>query len=251
MAVIKGYGNWKLPEELVALSEGKTYPKVLEEWELSYIEDLETGEESETCLCHHYPIREVCHITNHENGNKAIVGNCCVKRFETNTVFEGTHLIFEALKRIQKNPDASANEQLIKYAYKQQILSKKEYDFYMDIWRKRTLSDAQLNWKTQLNDRIVQSISRHDGRSEQVGAIRERSFTDLLNDLRAQPTELADQRLVQLAGDKGVLGDKDKEFYGSLWEKKVRNPSEKQQKWLNDLNQKMLLRLPDLLPNPT
>lgn len=247
MAAVTGYGNWKLPEELVALSEGTTYPKVLEEWELSYIEDLERGEESETCLCHHHPIREVCHITNHENGNTAIVGNCCVTRFETNTVFEGTHLIFEALKRIQKDREASANEQLIKYAFKQEILSRKDYDFYMDIWRKRSLSDAQLRWKVQLNERIVQSIARHGGRSEQVEAVRERSLSDLLNDLRAQPTKLADQRLVQLAGDRGIFGDKDKEFYKSLWDKKVRTPTERQQKWLNDLNQRMLQRLPALV----
>ena len=156
---VHNHGNWRLPEFLVALSDGDTFPAVLREWELAYVEHLEKGEESETCLCTHQPIREVCHIQNLQNGNVAIVGNCCVKKFEGDTAFKGTHKIFDSLKRLRKDRNKNANEELIQYAYDRRILTKNEYDEYLGIWRNRTFTDRELKLIPRLNQRIIDRTS--------------------------------------------------------------------------------------------
>ena len=227
------YGNWKLPQVIVGLSEGDKWPQVLREWKLDYVEHLERGEGSETCMCTHYPIREVCHIVNTQNHHSAIVGNCCVKKFEGETAFKGTHKIFEALSRIRRDKEASASKALIKYAYNHDIIDEAGYRFYIDIGRKRKLSEKQRSWKISLNHKMIRQITR----------VAVRSLPEALNILRANPQKLADKRLVEDAHTKGILNDRDHQFYLSLWENKVRNPSEKQQKWLDDLNGRMLRRL--------
>lgn len=242
---IQGYGNWKLPDELVALSIGRAYPGVLSEWRLSYIEKLEDGEDSETCLCHHHPIREVCHIENRENGNAAIVGNCCVKKFEDedNQAFRGTHKIFDSFNRIVRDRNASANEELIQYAYDQQVLHKEEYDFYIDIWRKRDISDLSLERKRQLNEVIIACVSEPNRRDELIQAAIKRPLENLLNTLRNSPTKLADRRLIDLAFQQQILNPKDNHFYNDILTRRVRRPTEKQQKWINSLNNRIIQQL--------
>jgi hypothetical protein len=156
---VHNHGNWRLPEYLVALSEGNSFPAVLEEWELSHIEHLEQGEESETCLCTHYPIREVCHIVNIENDNLAIVGNCCVKRFEGDTAFAGTHKIFDALKRLRVNIENTANKELIEYAHDTNIITNEDRKRYLKIWRKKKLTDRQFNFIRRVNQQILDKTS--------------------------------------------------------------------------------------------
>lgn len=152
--------RWKLPEELIALSKGDEWPAVLREWRLDYIEMLERGEDSETCLCHHHPIREVCHIVNDENGNRAIVGNCCVERFEPDDQrFAGMGKVFDAFKRILGNQEASANKELIEYAFSKGIINEVDRGFYLKNWRKRALSERQMSWKCSLNRRMIARIA--------------------------------------------------------------------------------------------
>ena len=52
------FGN--LQSEILALSSAKSWPKAVKEWERAGVEKLEIGEESQTCLCGHFPIRELC-----------------------------------------------------------------------------------------------------------------------------------------------------------------------------------------------
>lgn len=242
MAVELGNSRWKLPEELIALSEGDRWPQVLEEWDLDFIEHLEQGEESETCLCHHHPIREVCHISNHENENKAIVGNCCVKKFEGDTAFKGTHKIFDALKRIREDRQASANKKLIQYAYDRDILTEEEYAFYLDNWRKRNLTERQLNWKAALNRKIIAALTRgrRQENAQPAPAAAALTIPDALAGLRANPTALANPMLVNYAHENRRISEKDYDFYRSLFAKRVKNPSERQQAWINDINRRML-----------
>ena len=149
--------NWRLPQALTAISNGSRWPDVLREWSLDHIEMLEPEEDAQTCLCTHYPIREVCHIINDENGHRAIVGNCCVTKFMGDQpVFAGTQKMFDALGRIRRDINASANESLIEHVYSKGIISEGDYNFYLDIWRKRKpLSDRQKRWKVSLNQRII------------------------------------------------------------------------------------------------
>lgn len=163
MSVTNDYGRWKLPQNLEELSNGDSYPRVLREWELDYIEHLAPGEDSETCLCTHFPIREVCHIRNLQNANTAIVGNCCVKKFEKEEEglvnFEGTHKVFDCLKRLQKDENANANEELLNYAYSKGVLTKPEYDKYLEIWRNRTFTDEESRLILTANRKIINHAS--------------------------------------------------------------------------------------------
>lgn len=231
--------TWKLPPNLIALSEAKTWSEALREWNLTDIEQLA----DETCLCNHYPISEVCHIANEKNGKTAIVGNCCVKRFEVDTVFEGTHKIFSALKRMRADENASANKELIQYAYENKVFSEKDYKFYNDIWRKRKLTEGQEEYKANLNERLITHMSRKKDREETARVVAKRSLEDSFNILKDQPTKMADQQLIEKAHEDRILSDKDHEFYKGLWDKGVSSPSLKQKNWLGDLNTRMLKRM--------
>ncbi len=239
MSVLDYPITWKLPPNLIALSQATTWSEALKEWSLTDIEQL--GDE--TCLCNHYPIKEVCHISNEKNGNTAIVGNCCVKRFEVDTVFEGTHKIFSALKRMRENSKASANKELIQYAYDNKVFSERDYEFYNKIWRKRKLTERQEDYKAALNERLITHMSRKRKREETARVVAQRSLADSFNLLRDQPAKLADQQLIEKAHTDQILSDRDHQFYKSLWDNNVSDPSEKQQKWLGDLNNRMLKRM--------
>jgi hypothetical protein len=155
--------RWALPAELSALSEEKSYPSLLGEWKLDYVEHLEPGNTSETCLCHHHPIREVCHIINTENGNTAIVGNYCITKINqerAEPTFAKTDKIFQSLKNILKSINASANQTLIDYAHEKGVITERAYDFYTEKRTKRKLTERQLEWKQALNQKIIDYICK-------------------------------------------------------------------------------------------
>lgn len=233
--------NWKLPPELVRLSESDNWDTAVKEWKLDEIEYLEAGEESETCLCTHTPIREVCHISNVINKNEAIVGNCCITRIG-GAQFEGVNLLFQGLKRIFTNRSLSANATLINYSYERRILSSDEHEFYLDVWRKRSLTDRQLNWIKSLNEKIVKKLTRSE-QTEAIQAVVQKTLQEALDDLKREPHKLADKIIVDYAHEKGILSQNDYEFYTSLFERNVTQPTEKQQKWLDDLNHRMTSRI--------
>ena len=70
--------QYKLSAEIVAQSEAQAWDEAKLEWKLDHIY---WEEEPDTCLCGHYPINELCILRNAKNGNTALVGNCCVKKF--------------------------------------------------------------------------------------------------------------------------------------------------------------------------
>lgn len=70
--------EYKLTEEIIALSEASTWNRAKLEWSLYEVYE---AEEPETCLCGHFPIIELCTLLNRYNGKFATVGNCCVKKF--------------------------------------------------------------------------------------------------------------------------------------------------------------------------
>ncbi len=68
-----------LKKEIVALSVAHSWEPAKQEWFLITI-DIDESCDS-TCLCKHYPIRELCTLGNRLNHNEAIVGSVCVNRF--------------------------------------------------------------------------------------------------------------------------------------------------------------------------
>ncbi len=155
-------------EKLISMSVCKKYPTLLEEWGLSRIEKLE---QAQTCICGDFSIREVCHIKNQKNGLTALVDIFCIKTyFENNGFLTGTHKIFDALKRIQKDIKNSANVELINYGSKKGILTLREHDFYLGIWGKNNnkLDQTEISKKQELNKRIISSVFQHGKESEQA-----------------------------------------------------------------------------------
>ncbi len=150
--------NWKLPTNLIALSEAQVWEEALGEWKTDYVDPLDSDEEMETCLCTHNPIREVWHILNTQNFNTAIVGNCCIKKFTINPKFKNKHKIFDCFKRLKTGRSTSANKELIKYAFRMGIFTLDEREFYIDIWRKRKLSHEDAQTKQALNQRLIEQI---------------------------------------------------------------------------------------------
>jgi len=142
-----------LKAHILPLSSASDFYAAKNEWKLV---GVEIHEEFDSCPCGQL-IKELCYIQNQINGNKTYVGNICINRF----IGIDTGNLFEGLKRIAKNNQANANEDLIIHAYKLGYIYESEYQFLMQTKRKRKLSDKQLAWKEKINNRIInQTIVR-------------------------------------------------------------------------------------------
>lgn len=100
-----------LERRIVELSQAADFPAAKKEWRLVEISRLEAPD-SDTCLCGHNPIREVCELENRTTDKTATVGNCCVKRF----LELPSGKIFDALKRIEEDNTKAVNQEALDYA---------------------------------------------------------------------------------------------------------------------------------------
>lgn len=140
--------EFKLASAIVKLSRSKTWDEAKLEWQLvSVYED----EDLSTCLCGHFPIKEICTISNKYTKRNVDVGNCCVKKF----LGLRSDLIFQALKRVRKDFDKSLNAEAIDHAYKHDWINDWEKDFYFDTMRKRSLSERQAHFRRQINQKVL------------------------------------------------------------------------------------------------
>lgn len=150
----------RLKAHILPLSESKDFSTARLEWTLT---GVELHEDWDNCPCGQ-DIKELCHIKNQINGNKAYVGNVCINRFigiETGNLFDG-------LKRIAQDPKANANKDVIMHAFKLGYLyDEKEYRFLMETRNKRKLSPAQLSWKEKINRRILKQVVVEKGTKPQ------------------------------------------------------------------------------------
>ncbi len=117
-----GYNFARLREQILARSQALDWEVARKEWGLVTIFE---AEEPETCLCGHYPIIEICEISNRITKHRAEVGNCCVKRF----LGLRSDLIFSTIKRIRKDPDKSLNADAAAYFKAKGVLNDWEYSF--------------------------------------------------------------------------------------------------------------------------
>jgi len=69
-----------LKSELMKISEHRTWDVARREWILEGTTHLDRDEPPESCLCGHYPIKNLCHLKNILNGHETIVGNCCIDK---------------------------------------------------------------------------------------------------------------------------------------------------------------------------
>lgn len=228
---------WDLPTRIIGLSRADNWGVAVKEWELSGIEILEPGEFDE-CLCGHTPIRELCHITNRLNGNTAIVGNHCIIKFQKENpeleIFETALRIHTAAKKILNNPEASANERLINFARQKGALSSADATYYLGIWRKRKLTDAQKTCKQRLNQRIIYRLIL----SVKGAYLR-------LKENSKEGT--AGPKLIDFAFTHGVIQERAKQFYLDIWENAHEGLTVRQKTYKEDLNQKIIEQLKGFL----
>lgn len=146
--------EYKLTKGIIELSKSNKWDIAKLEWDLNKIYQ---ADEPETCLCGHHPIIEICILINKFNNNLATVGNCCVKKF----IGLPSDKIFQAVKRIGKDEQKSLNAEAIQYGKNKKWLNNWEYDFYMDIMRKRKLSPKQLQKKIQINKKFITNMKKN------------------------------------------------------------------------------------------
>jgi hypothetical protein len=103
------------------------------------------------CLCGHAPITEQCLILNRVNGNAAIVGNVCVKRF----LQLPSDRLFNAFKRIRADPRRALTSDALEYAYGKNWLNDWELKFYRDTLSRRRPSERQQAKRLEINVRVL------------------------------------------------------------------------------------------------
>ena len=136
-----------LQDHILSLSRASDFHSAKNEWRLI---GVEIHDNFDNCPCGQR-IKELCYIKNDKNGNKTYVGNVCINRF----IGIDTGNLFDGLKRIAKDTQANPNEDLIINAYNLGYIHEDEYEFLMQINRKRKFSDKQMAWKEKINRRIV------------------------------------------------------------------------------------------------
>ena len=129
--------------QILTLSEATEWKDVALEWRLVWIQ---WDKEGDHCICGHF-IKEKCFIENVVNGNRTVVGNCCIKKFKGRDLTS----VFRALAR------GKVNAALIAYAFEEGILNEWERDFMYDNWRKRKFTWKQKNKLEQIKRKIYKA----------------------------------------------------------------------------------------------
>ena len=147
--------EYRLSVEIISESSANIWDEAKLEWSLFEVYE---DEEFDTCLCGHYPIKEICILTNKRNGNKAKVGNCCVKKF----VGLPSHLIFQAVKRIRGDNEKPLNAEAVEHAYSKGWINEWERDFSFSTMRKqkRTMSAKQITTRKNINKKMLRNMRR-------------------------------------------------------------------------------------------
>lgn len=145
--------GFKLASEILKLSNGTTWDAAKLEWHLIEIFESEVGD---VCLCGHSPIKELCVIQNTITKVQVTVGNCCVNKF----IGISSGKIFQSLKKIRKDTGKSINAESVQYAFDHNVINDWERKFYLDIMRKKLLTDKQLAKKININKKFLNNIRR-------------------------------------------------------------------------------------------
>lgn len=148
-----GYNFIQLRDRILDLSKASDWETARKEWVLF---DVYEADEPETCLCGHFPIIEICQISNRITKNSTEVGNRCVKRF----LGFRSDLIFKAIKVIRKDMAKSLNADAIAFFMDRGLFNDWEYRFLQNTMRKRTLSTAQLSARKRINEKVLAAIAR-------------------------------------------------------------------------------------------
>ena len=154
--------SYKLIERIIEQSNSSNWHNAKLEWKIVDIYKLEKDEDNKTCLCWHYPIRNICILKNKENGNKVVVWQVCAKKFNNLDENININSFFSSILRVRENLYKSVHKKVIEYYYEKWILTEKDKDFYLNIIKKKknSLSNKQLKRKKNINWRIIKEFIR-------------------------------------------------------------------------------------------
>lgn len=145
--------HFKLTEEILKLSDSSYWDSAKLEWNFEF---AYYSEELQTCLCGHYPIKNICVLKNKKNSKITEVGNCCVNKF---LGIEDGNRIFASIKRVKEDLTKSMSSEVLEYLNSKKVLSDFDYKFYSDTIRKRNLSEKQLEIKKRINRKLIDFTS--------------------------------------------------------------------------------------------
>ena len=100
------------------------------------------------------PIHDLCQIANKSTGSRAMVGNCCVKRF----LELPSAAIFAGLKRIGADPCASMGAAALEMALGNHWIAGWEGALYHQATRRQGCSPAQMSKKIEINQRVLARV---------------------------------------------------------------------------------------------
>jgi hypothetical protein len=139
-----GYNFQQLKAAILQLSKAIDWEVAKKEWKLVGISEVD--DESETCLCGHYPIVELCTIFNNTT-RKAVDG------FRSD-------LIFQSLKRIRNDINKSIGPDATAFFFERSVVNEWEYEFQQNTMRKRNLTEKQRLTRQKINEKVLASIRR-------------------------------------------------------------------------------------------
>lgn len=145
--------HFKLSNEIIKLSNSDYWDSAKLEWSFEY---AYYSEELQTCLCGHYPIKNICVLKNNQNDNETEVGNCCVNKF---LGIEDGNRIFSSIKRVKDDLTRSMSAEVLEYLNDKNVIDEFEFKFYNNIIRKRNLSTKQLEIKHRINQKLLDFTS--------------------------------------------------------------------------------------------
>ena len=141
--------HYKLTQEIIKLSLSKDWHRAKLEWQFTYAYQSNS---LETCLCGHYPIKNICVITNTKNGAATEVGNCCINKF---LGIDEANKIFTSINRIKEDSSKSMSIEVLEYLSQKKVITDFEFEFYSDIIKKRKLSEKQAALKSKINEKLL------------------------------------------------------------------------------------------------
>lgn len=145
--------HYKLIEEIIDLSEANIWDFAKLEWGFT---SAYYSDEEQRCLCGHYPIRNICVITNKINSALTEVGNCCINKF---LGIDDGNKIFTSIKRIKEKPKSSMSTEVLEYLYSKNTISDFDYKFYKSIFRRTSMSLKQWDIKEKINQKLLDFAS--------------------------------------------------------------------------------------------
>jgi hypothetical protein len=146
---------WKLVEEIINRSKNNTWDEAKREWIFNTVK-FANRSNKKTCLCGHYPIVELCYLTNRYTNEDVIVGNVCVTKFMDVEI--PVAQIIPSLLRIKDNLSNSINSKLLDVVVDKNLINEWEIGFYFNTIRKRKLSFKQEHVRKRINLKIIQGL---------------------------------------------------------------------------------------------